>query len=577
MTFKVDNIQKKIVLYIVIITVPMFLISLYLIQEYVSSELSKSEHRQAILININTLKNIENFLDKTSSFTKEAAYMIEANPENYEMVLPFLKESISKDSACFGSALAIDSTSYLHKSYCRYFYRGTDSINEKWLMPPAYNYSRFDWFSLPKAKGKSIWSEPYFDKGGGDVFMSTFSFPIFDRSDTFLGVVTADVELNTLSKRIQDLNNSNEGSIFLVSQKGFFLSHPNSNFNLKKNIFDYADFIHSESLKKAGEDIKQGKAGIYSVHFPNGDYTLYTMYVSRTSWSIGIFLKNSILFKSLRELKIYLLVIMFADIFLILIMVVLVSKQLKKNVAKEEKAKHELELASKIQQHFLPKVNELKEKEFSLGGLMVPAREVGGDYYGYHRVDNKLIFYVGDVSGKGVPASLFMMAAQMLMESAMHEKCDPAYMLNMVNEKILRISTTGMFATMIVGVIDLSTYVLTYSIAGHPPFVIKSGGGIFSPMPIYALPVAAIEGIEYQNQSLQLEKGASIIAFSDGVSEAENVRLELYDTDRIAMVLRDCPDDMDAAGIKDRLMQSIREYTNGHEQNDDITIVVVKI
>ena len=293
MNFKVDNIQKKIVLYIMVITIPMFLISLFLIQNYVSHELEKSEHRKAQLININTLNNIEYFLDETSSFTIEAAYMIESNPINYEAVLPFLQDKIMEDSSLFGSALAIDPSSYLNKTYCKYFYQASDSISQKWLMPPSYEYAQSDWFSYAKKYRKPNWSEPYFDKGGGEVYMSTYSFPILDQNKQFLGVVTADVELKTLSNQIQELNKRSTNHIFLVSKNGLLLSHPDSNFNLKNSIFDYADFINSETLIEVGNNIKEGKSGIYSVTLPDGDYTLYTMYVKQTSWSIGIFLKNS--------------------------------------------------------------------------------------------------------------------------------------------------------------------------------------------------------------------------------------------------------------------------------------------
>ena len=135
-SFKINNIQKKIVFYIVAITVPMFIVSLYLIQEFVSSELTKSEYRQAQLINLNTLKNIEGFLNKTSAFTVKAATLIESDPENYQKTLPFLKENIEKDPSVFGSALALDPSSPLKKLYCKYYYRSGDSIREKWLMPP---------------------------------------------------------------------------------------------------------------------------------------------------------------------------------------------------------------------------------------------------------------------------------------------------------------------------------------------------------------------------------------------------------------------------------------------------------
>ncbi len=575
-SFKINNIQKKIVFYIVAITVPMFIVSLYLIQNFVSSELTKSEYRQAQLINLNTLKNIEGFLNKTSAFTVKAAYMIESDPENYQKILPFLKENIKKDSSVFGSALALDPGSPLKKLYCKYFYRTHDSIREKWLMPPKYDYLHSAWYYKVKQSGKPAWSEPYFDKGGGEVYMSTYSYPIIDLHKHFLGVVTADVELNTLSRKIQQLAKDKSGHIFLVSKSGFLLSHPNHRFNLKQTIFKYADFIGSKELKKAAKDMIHGKSGIYSISLPDGKYTLYTMYIAQTSWSIGIFLKNSVLFRPLNRLKTYLLIIMFAGIALILIMVLIVSNQLKKNVAREEKIKNEFILASRIQQQFLPKKEEVEEKDFTLSGVMLPAKEVGGDFYGYKMIKEKIIFYVGDVSGKGVPASLFMMASQMLIEDAIDEKCDPAYVLGKVNGKLSRISTTGMFATLIVGVVDLKTRELTFSVAGHPPFIINANGAIYSPVTIFAPPVAIFEDLTYQNSSIQLDENTTLVAFSDGVSEAENTKREFFGTERIARTLQNT-ENRSSAAIKDKLLHDIQAYTSGQEQSDDLTIVVVKV
>ena len=575
-SFKINNIQKKIVFYIVAITVPMFIVSLYLIQVFVSSELTKSEYRQAQLINLNTLKNIEGFLNKTSAFTVKAAYMITADPKSYRKTLPFLKENIKKDSLVFGSALALEPGSPLKKLYCKYFYRSKDSIREKWLMPPKYDYLHSAWYYKVKQSGKPAWSEPYFDKGGGEVYMSTFSYPVFDLKKHFLGVVTADVELNTLSRKIQQLAKDKSEHIFLVSKSGFLLSHPDSKFSLKQTIFKYADFVGSKALRKAGEDMIHGKSCIYNIKLPDGKYTLYTMYVASTSWSIGIFLKNSVLFEPLKKLKIYLLLIMLADIALILIMVLIVSNQLKKNVAREEKIKNEFMLASRIQQQFLPETGEVEEKHFTLSGVTFPAKEVGGDFYGYKLIKEKIIFYVGDVSGKGVPASLFMMASQMLIEDAIDEKCDPAYVLDKVNQKLSRISTTGMFATMIVGVVDLNTRELTFSVAGHPPFIINANGAIYSPITIFAPPVATFEDFTYQNSKIKLDENTTIVAFSDGVSEAENTKREFFGTERIVLSLQNMENESVAA-IKSKLLKDIQNFTLGQEQSDDLTIVVVKV
>ena len=575
-SFKINNIQKKIVFYIVVITVPMFIVSLYLIQKFVSSELTKSEYRQAQLINLSTLKSIESFLNKTSAFTVKAATMIETVPENYQKILPFLKENVEKKPAVFGSALALDPGSPLKKLYCKYYYRSGDSVREKWLMPPQYDYLHSAWYYKVKQSRKPAWSEPYFDKGGGEVYMTTYSYPVIDQHKHFLGVVTADVELNTLSRKIQRLAKDKSEHIILVSRTGFLLSHPNKKFNLKQTIFKYADFIGSKELKIAAGEMVKGKSGIYSINLPDGKYTLYTMYVAQTSWSIGIFLKNSVLFRPLTQLKRWLLLIMFADIVLILLMVMIISNQLKKSVAAEERIKNEFVLASRIQQQFLPKKRDITEQGFSLSGVMLPAKEVGGDFFGYKKTEENLIFYVGDVSGKGVPSSLFMMASQMLIENAIDEKCDPAYVLGKVNGKLSRISSTGMFATLIVGVVNLKTKELTFSVAGHPPFIINTNGAISSPITVFAPPVAVFENLSYQNSTLRLDANTTIVAFSDGVSEAENTQREFFGTERIARTLQNM-ENSNSVDIKNKLLHDIQTYTSGQEQSDDLTIVVVKV
>ncbi|MBN2614831.1 MAG: SpoIIE family protein phosphatase [Bacteroidales bacterium] len=574
--FKMNNIQRKIVFYVIVITIPLFLVTLYVVQERVSRELKKSESRQARLINMNTLKNVQDFLNKTSSFTAKASYMITASPHHYERIFPFLKQNIQQDPALFGSALALEPSGPLKKTYCKYFYRAHDSIKEKWLMPPEYDYPTLSWYSVVKDSRKPVWSEPYFDKGGGEVYMSTYSYPVFDLHNRFLGVVTADVELNTLSQKIQRLSKENNEFMFLVSQNGFLLSHPNQDFNLRQNIFKYAEFIHSQTLKKAAADMEHGKSGVYRVQLPDGKYTLYTMYIEQTAWSIGIFLKDSVLFQPLNQLRTYLILIMIADLILILIMVLLISNQLKKKVAEEASVKNEFAMARRIQQQFLPKKGEVEEKNFTLSGVMLPAREVGGDFYGYEIRNKKLIFYVGDVSGKGVPASLFMMASQMLIKDALEEKPDPAYVLDKVNRKLSEISTTGMFATLIIGVIDLEKRELVYSVAGHPPFMICGLGAVYSPVTQFAPPVAVFADQLYQNERIELDKDSIIVAFSDGVSEAENKQKVLYGTGRIAQVLQESAG-LKCQEIKDKLLKDIHQYTAGQEQSDDLTVVVVQI
>jgi len=315
---------------------------------------------------------------------------------------------------------------------------------------------------------------------------------------------------------------------------------------------------------------------VYSVQLPDGKYTLYTMYIGQTSWSIGIFLKDSVLYKPLNQLKLYLLILMGVDVLLILIMVLIISNQLKKSAAEEARVRNEFEMASRIQKQFLPKKEEVDSPGFNLSGTMKPAREVGGDFYGYEVLGERLIFYVGDVSGKGVPASLFMMASQMLIKDAIEEKCDPAFVLDKVNQKLSKISTTGMFATLIVGVVDLNTKVLNFSVAGHPPFIINTQGSVYSPLSHFAPPVAVFADQHYENMTLELDGNSLIVAFSDGVSEAENRQKALYGTERLARVIQNSGES-DSKELKNKILQDVKKYASGQEQNDDLTLVVVRL
>ncbi len=227
--------------------------------------------------------------------------------------------------------------------------------------------------------------------------------------------------------------------------------------------------------------------------------------------------------------------------------------------AKDEKIKNELELASRIQRSFLPKCNSISKDNFNLSGVMKPAKEVGGDFYGYKESDGKLLFYVGDVSGKGVPASLFMMASVMLIEDAMDNSFDPSRIIQIVNNKLCKISSQGMFATLVVGVIDLKTKELTFSNAGHPPFLVKEENLIYTPIPTFCPPIATFEDLEYENRVLKLNKNSIIVVFTGGVNEAENSKKEFYGMENLTNELLSIKD-TDAEIIKDKLFQKIKLF-----------------
>ena len=548
--FNLDNIQKRIVFYILIITIPLFLLSLYFVQDYVGSQLRKSAEKKAYSLNLKTLRSVESFLRENSEFTKEIAYTLKLEPSKYKMILPFLKQNLQKNKNLYGSALAIEPNSYLNRKYCKYFYKTGNTIIEKWLMPPTYNYLQKKWYTKVKTTKKESWSEPYFDKGGGNVYMSTFSFPFCDINNVFLGVITADIKLDVLSHKIQNIASLDDGYLYLVSKGGIILSQP-SKEPLKK------EFLHL---------FQASKESIYRVESQAQTYLFYTIPVLKTSWVIGVMLKESVLYASLQQLKIRLFIIASIGVILILLMIMVISEQLKKDVAQKEKVKSELELAMKIQKSFLPETNYIKSQNFYIDSFFQSAKEVGGDFYGYRKYKNELLFYLGDVSGKGVPASLFMMATHILIESIIDTITDPALIMQKTNKQLCRASKRGMFTTLIIGKYDFEKESLSFCIAGHPPFIIKSEEKLFSPLVKLFAPVSVFEDIEYENSFLDLKMPFEMMIYSDGITEAQNVSKELFGVEKVSEILS-------CMFNTEKLVSAVEAFSKGNEQSDDITLL----
>jgi len=564
-----DKTQKKVILYILLITIPMLLFSLYFIQDSASRELKKFAEQKADAVVGKTVLEVEHYLNDSSSFTKKASYMLRLNPEAYTSVLPFLKREVESNPNIYGSALAIEPKQLSRKSYCKYYYKNHTTVEEKWLMLPQYNYLNATWYSKTKNQKKGAWSKPYFDKGGGEVFISTFSYPLLDKKNHFFGVITADIKVDTLSQKIQEMTYSNESFIFIIDKEGLLLSHPDNNYALKQTVFAYAKDIHSETLTKALKKILLTDKGIYnSVTIGSQNYTLYSASMPQSDLKIAVFIQNAMLYKPLTELRQKLVLIAISGIFLILIMILFILKQFKLDIIKTSKRRNELALAKKIQTSFLPEHKNLLTNHYDIHSYLKAAKEVGGDLYGYKELKGSIVFYVGDVSGKGIPAALFMMATQILLENAIDTTDDPAEIMTLTNNKLLELSKNAMFVTLLIIKYNFIDKKLTFCNAGHPTFILKTDL-LFSPLAHFHPPVNTFPHINYRNTILAIKEPFKLICFSDGVTEAENSRQALFGISRVAETLAT------EFSIK-HLRKEISLFVKDTPANDDITIFYFK-
>jgi serine phosphatase RsbU (regulator of sigma subunit)/CHASE2 domain-containing sensor protein len=238
----------------------------------------------------------------------------------------------------------------------------------------------------------------------------------------------------------------------------------------------------------------------------------------------------------------------------------------------------ELEAARRIQMGLLPAPRELfaVERRFSLEALLEPARTVGGDFYDCFMLDeHRLFFLVGDVSGKGLAASLFMALAKSLLKSiALRGARDPAEIFNQANAEISRDNPESLFVTAFAGVLDARSGRLAFCSAGHePPVACQPGGVPQRLMDSGGPPLCVIRDFVYSASELVLEPGGWLCVVTDGVTEAMNERGELYGAARLLQIMRGLTEPQAiAAAVRD----DVRRFAGKAEQSDDLTLLCVR-
>ncbi|MEI6105179.1 MAG: SpoIIE family protein phosphatase [Methanothrix sp.] len=240
-----------------------------------------------------------------------------------------------------------------------------------------------------------------------------------------------------------------------------------------------------------------------------------------------------------------------------------------------ERSKSELRIASDIQRSFLPeRIPPLSG--FDLAAIFIPAMEVGGDFYDFIPGEGKLGMVIADVSGKSVPAALFMALSRTIVRinATHHEKGTDV--LEDANNMISDNSREGMFVTLFYGVLDQNSRSLIYANAGHPPpLLMRSSSNAFEKLEVTGIALGAFAGAKYDERRVDLASGDILVLYTDGVNEAENGNFEQYGIERFCSIIRESCH-LCAQGILDKILGDISQFCAGQAQFDDITMVVVK-
>jgi len=253
---------------------------------------------------------------------------------------------------------------------------------------------------------------------------------------------------------------------------------------------------------------------------------------------------------------------------------------LKKYIADAEaRIDAELAFAKAIQHSALPSVFPPypNRKEFDIWATMHTAKEVGGDFYDYYFVDEEtLAFLIADVSGKGIPAAMFMMTAKTLLKSYAETGMSVEKVFIHANEELCEGNDTGMFVTAWMGLLNTKTGLVTFANAGHNPPLVKHADGTFTYLKTRpGLVLAGMEGVRYRKNEVQLEPGDVIYLYTDGVTEAVNVHEELFGEERLRTILN-ANAHADTQTICEEVKVNVDAFAGEAKQFDDITMVCLK-
>jgi sigma-B regulation protein RsbU (phosphoserine phosphatase) len=248
-------------------------------------------------------------------------------------------------------------------------------------------------------------------------------------------------------------------------------------------------------------------------------------------------------------------------------------------VKANKRMEDELNVAKEIQMSMLHLIFPAypERKEFDVFSSLVPAREVGGDFYDFFFIDeDRFCICVGDVSGKGVPAALFMAVTKTLIKSRASDDISTASILTHVNDELSRDNTASMFVTIFAAILNIKTGEFIYTNAGHnPPYIIQNSGNLLRLDTLHGPVAGAMPGMTYKQDSYTMKPGECCVMFTDGVTEAMNIKGELYSEPRLQTLFSENTF-KSVNQIVSSIVDSVSSFENEAEQADDITVMAIK-
>jgi len=449
-----------------------------------------------------------------------------------------------------------------------------------------HSYFSDVWFQEQIKKDRQDWTKPYFESqlfAGNEEprVLKTFTVPIHNREGRPVALLCSDLSLGDMRKGImkelEEVHKQDEKGCRLhsysisFSYDGVYLNHPDKERIVNKNFVEEVKETPDTLDDYVLACMMQSPEGSAMVKIDGVPSWIYYQNIKQRKTIGAIVVPEEVIFHNGRQLNIIILAVMIIGLLAIYLFCRRQIKEIADPFAAQKAAvDRELTIAHDIQMGLLPQ-SFPEHSDIDLYATQTPARDVGGDLYDYFVHKGRLVFCIGDVSGKGIPAALLMAVMRAMFRSEARRACSAAEIVGTMNRNLSEEYAGDDFVTMFVGILDLASGHLDYCNAGHEAPLLSG-----QPLPVLPnLPVGALADWTYEGQQEQLQSGDMLFLSTDGLSEAKNAADEQFGRKHVLQLANDHRS-LAAKPLIELMMSEVSSHTGDALQSDDITMLAVR-
>jgi len=589
----------------------------------------------------NTSLRVEGVMSRVEVASNMTKWLVERHVANADSMFVFSRGMLANNPDFFSCSIAFEPYFFQQwgRYFSAYSKRisGTrgDSIRTTQGGSDNYQYFYTDWYLMPMLLDQPCWTEPYMDldvRTNTREMVTSYCQSLKDNQGRNIGVINTSISLNWLSHLIEDVKPYPHSYSIMISRGGTYFIHPDTTKITRETIFTRTLEHPDTALTALGYAMQRGEEGMKRMTIDGVNSYVFYKPLGRTGCSMAIVCPESDVFGGFNRLRHAVMAIVYVGLLLMLcIFIRIITNQLtplrrlaheaetiasgqfdaqlpvmkrideigqlshsfadmqrslvkyigelKDTTAQKASIERDIHIASRIQMGMLPKdfPTYPDRDDVQIYASLVPAKEVGGDLFDFYFRDEKLYFCIGDVSGKGVPASLFMAVTRSIFRTVSVHETMPDRIVTTMNKTIAEMNKTQMFVTLFVGVLDLPTGELYYCNAGHDaPLLIGIGVGTLTCDS--NIPVGFMPSWEFSLQKTQIFPGTTIFLFTDGLPEAEDATQAQFRIERVEEVAAQALSQQRKAPqlLIGLMSEAVSQFVGGAEQSDDLTMMAIQ-